>query len=641
MPVKIHESGSAASPLSRPHPEVMMWFGLSFIAPLYFGLISFGYVSLSNDVIQDDARLHIVWLQRLIDPALFPDDAIAHYYAATQAAGFKVVYAIAASIGVAPLELAKLLPLGLALITTAYVFWVTLLILPVPMSGTMTTLILNQNVWLKDDLISATPRAFVYPIFAAFLYYVLRGSGIGSLIALVLLGLFYPQMMLVAFGVLTLRLLPWSRWFQNRTSIHETLAIAPRRLNHLFSARPFFSMPKDWRRSWSLMVTRRAVLTWLIALVMTVGLLLFFSHRVEAQAGPLISLTDMLSMPEFGTNGRREYFGVPPLQFAFSGASGLRFPLFPPIIVLGAALPVVRRSFQSLVPTGLTPDSRILAEILLSALGLFFLAHAIFPTLYLPSRYTFYSVRFVMAIATGLVLTLVLHKSWNWLKRRQQSIVRWTKLDRLKAILGVVFAIAVITVPAIPSLFLSCHGWVVGQMPAIYQMLAQRPKDTLVASIVPEVSNVPAFSQRSVLVAEEFAIPYHAQFYTLMTERMTNLLHAQYSSDLSTVQTWIQTSGADVWIVDQAFAEPEYLIQQAWLLNSSIRATVMAVHQQLLRSLDANMQPALVATIPSCTIVTDANFIALDTSCISQLGTVNEGITDSVVGSALVNGQSL
>jgi len=39
--------------------------------------------------------------------------------------------------------------------------------LPVPTAGFIATLLLNQSLWMKDDLVSA-PRAFVYPLFLAF-----------------------------------------------------------------------------------------------------------------------------------------------------------------------------------------------------------------------------------------------------------------------------------------------------------------------------------------------------------------------------------------------------------------------------------------------------------------------------------------
>lgn len=131
--------------------NVDFWLVASFLSPLYFGIISLIYSTSSDYIVQDDARLHVVWLQQLVDPELFVGDAIAHYFQAIQPAGFKVLYGFVASLGVEPLMFSKVLPLLLALISTAYIFRVALLILPVPMCGVLTTLLLNQNIWIRDD----------------------------------------------------------------------------------------------------------------------------------------------------------------------------------------------------------------------------------------------------------------------------------------------------------------------------------------------------------------------------------------------------------------------------------------------------------------------------------------------------------
>jgi len=82
--------------------------------------------------------------------------------------------------GINPLLLNKLLPPVLGVLTTGYCFGVCLEMLPLPGAGFTATLLLNQIIWMKDDLVSATPRAFAYPLFLAFLYYLLRRSLLGS-----------------------------------------------------------------------------------------------------------------------------------------------------------------------------------------------------------------------------------------------------------------------------------------------------------------------------------------------------------------------------------------------------------------------------------------------------------------------------
>jgi hypothetical protein len=46
------------------------------------------------------------------------------------------------------------------LLTTGYCFGVCVQLLPVPMTGFIGALLLNQNLWMQDGLISATPKAF-------------------------------------------------------------------------------------------------------------------------------------------------------------------------------------------------------------------------------------------------------------------------------------------------------------------------------------------------------------------------------------------------------------------------------------------------------------------------------------------------
>jgi len=107
---------------SFKNPVVAFWLAISFISPLYFGLISLFHTTSSRYIVQDDARLHIVWLQRLTDPDLFPDDIIADYFGIIQPAGFKLLYRLAAAAGIEALTLAKILPLVLAVISTAYLY---------------------------------------------------------------------------------------------------------------------------------------------------------------------------------------------------------------------------------------------------------------------------------------------------------------------------------------------------------------------------------------------------------------------------------------------------------------------------------------------------------------------------------------
>ncbi|NJO80131.1 MAG: hypothetical protein HC827_17530 [Cyanobacteria bacterium RM1_2_2] len=546
-----------------------IWFLLSLAIPLYFGLISLHYAFSQDYLIQDDARLHIVWLQQLVDSDLFPADLLANYYQTIQATGFKAFYWIMAQVGISPLLLAKLLPPFLALIATGYLFHLTLLLLPMPACGFLTTLLLNQNIWLKDDLISATPRAFIYPLFTAFLYYLLRRSPVPLLIALTLTSLFYPQVALVELGILTLRL-----WSGESRKNYKPYAL------------------------------------WLTAVILVGITVLPFQQQITAQFGEILTAAEMQQMPEFGLNGRREYFGVDPVSFAFRGASGLRLPLFPPILWASLGLPILLRT-QSPTVNAMTSEVKLLLQIGVASVTLFLLAHLLFPQLYLPSRYTFYSFRIGMPLAAGIVLWIGLAAGWRWWRRLSQP----SFLQKFSMGLVSLFAVAVVVIPAIPALFLDTQGWIVGTQPQIYQFLAEQPKDTLIASLTPETDNLPAFTQRSVLVSRELALAYHPAFYDTMQQRMSDLLAAQYSSDLATLQAVIQKYGIDFWLLDQQFASPDYLAQQDWLRYSSVQNTVDAT----IRRLEQGTVPAIRQTFAACTAISENNLIVLKATCIGAV----------------------
>jgi len=553
---------------------------MSLLIPLYFGGVSIYHAFSHPYIVQDDARLHIVWLQRLIDPQLFPSDVIADYYTSLQALGFRALYGAIAHLGMEPLVAAKVLPLLLALVATVYLVRLTALLWPHPLAGLLVALVFNQNIWLKDDLISATPRAFIYPLFAAFLYYLVRRSRLPCLAVMALQGLVYPQLLLVSLATLTVQLA--------RGRLYPTTPRGDGRL-------------------------------WLMGLGVTVAIALFFSQSLSQEWGDLATAAQMQAMREFGPDGRRPYFGVSPLSFWFRGASGLRFPLFPPILWAAVGLPFFlnignRKDKRSgLQIPNISPAAIVLADVLLGSLGLFILAHGLFPRLYLPSRYTFYSSRMVMAIAAGLVLTGLLEAGWQWWRTRRAD--RLSLLHRFGMALTGLFAIAVVTLPAIPPLFLDTHGWIVGTHPGLYRFLAAQPPDWVIASLAPEADNLPAFAQRSVLVNEEVAIAYHPRFYRQMTERMVALIALHYSPDLATVQSVIRRYSIDAILIERQFATPDYLARQTWLTHSVIQPAVAEAIAQLHRG----NSPALAATLSRCSAYSEENLILLSGLCIEEV----------------------
>lgn len=559
------------------------WLSASLSITLYFGLISVYYAFSQNYIVQDDARQHVVWLQKYIDPQLFPNDLIANYFTTLAPVGYTFFYWIMARLRVEPIILAKILPLFLGLIATIYLFNFSLKIFPNFFDAFLINWLFNQVIWLSDDLISATPRAFVYPIFAAFLYYLSTRSLFPLLITLALQGLFYPQLLLVEIAILTVDLFDWNGFKPRFTKNKKNYVF-------LFSG---------------------LVVTFIVLLPIILE---------RSQFSTVVTPEQMKTMPEFGWRGRNQYFGVNPIQFLLLGNSGLKIPLFPSIIWLGFALPFLLKSPSPLI-SSITTEIKILWQIIIASLGMFFLAHILLPKLHLPSRYTHHSFRFVMPIAAGIVLLVLLEKGWQWLQQKKQARAKFkTKESILMGLIGLGAAVVIIF-PMLPPVFLGLfHTWIVGSEPTLYQFLAKQPKDILVASLAPEIDNIPAFSQRSILVGREFALAYHPNYYNEMKERAIALINAQYSLDLSVTKNVIQKYGIDFLILERKAFDSDYLLKQEWLIRSSFRDVVYEANERLKKG----EKLALEQYRDRCSSLATENLIILNTACLIKINSLLE-----------------
>ena len=537
--------------LSTRNRQLVIWLLLSLCVPLYFGALTLGSQFNHAYIVQDDARQHVVYLQRLLDPQSFPNDLIADYFTAIAPIGYKALYWSAAQVGIPPLTFAQFLPIILSLIATGYLFFTCLYLFPVPFSGFLATLIFNQQIWLKSDLVSATPRAFVYPIFAAFLYYLLKKSLIPTLFTILLQGAFFPQLVFVQAGVLIL-------------------------------------------------CCKRSNLTFCLAGILTAALVIGAYAATISDFGPAITASQMRQMPEYGFQGRNEYFGVSPLAFWFLGNSGLRIPLFPSIIWAGFGLPLLRRTKLA--------QTAILGQVLLASLVMYGLAHLLLLKLHFPSRYTYHTLRIILSIAAGIVLTRWLEAGWRWLQSADLSQLRTKVLISLTAI----FAAALIIVPALPALFLQFQGWVIGEAPTIYDYLSAQPQGTLVASLAQEANSIPAFTGQSTFVGREFALPHHPLYYQQFIQRSHDLIQAQYSSSKSEVNQFIEHYHIDFWLIDRHAFTADYFANQDWLIHSSLQTTVA----QQIRRLQQGQQPVTQQTIDRCTVASTPSLILLKAACI-------------------------
>ena len=557
--------------------EVIFWFILSMTLAVLYGFLALKKAFLSSLSVQDDARQHIFWMQRFFNADLFPNDLIADYFQSVAPAGYTWLYKSLAFIGINPLILAKIIPFILGLICTYYIFRITLEILPVTMAGFIAALVMNQAIWMKDDVASATPRAFIYPFFLAFLYYLIRGSLVRMGIAIALVGLFYPQYVFVASGMLILRLICWRNGRFQFSSEKQDFIFCGVGLSTAF----FVLLPYA---------------------------------LTSSEFGPTISREAAMKLREFYPNGRSTFFHVHPKDFWLTGKRSGIFPksLFTPATqCAGLVLPFLL-SFGSAFPLIKNITSRIwlLVHLLLSSLGMFFIAHILLFRLHLPSRYTGLSFRIIIALATAIALTLIIDALFNWAENREKFPIKFRPIISL-VLTGLILA-SLVLYPAFVKGF-PLVKYKVGRATDLYDFFREQPDDILIASLEEEANLLPTFAQRSILLGREYAIPYQVGYYTQFRQRVIDLIVAQYSSDLIDVKSFIQKYGVDFWMVHRGSFTPEYVEKNSWLMQYESA-------QDAVTFLQLGYIPALATTIPICTVFQNDSLFVLDANCILRKG---------------------
>ena len=576
--------------------QIIFWFSLSLTFSVVYAILALQQAFASQYVVQDDARQHVFWMLRYVDPSLFPNDLIADYFQSVAPWGYSSLYRTIAFFGIDPLFFNKLLPLFIGVFTTSYCFGVTLQIIPLPFSGFLATLIFNQNIWGKDDLVSATPRAFTYLFFLAFLYYLLRKSLLPSLAAIVLLGIFYPQYVFICSGILILRLLDWDGIFNWNNKYFRS---SQQKHDYLFCAAG-----------------------------LGVAFLVMLPYALKSsEFAPVITVAQAKQLPEFWSGGRTSFFSNNLVNYFLGGRSGIfgRFTFIPATICTGFLLPLLMY-FPDRFPVlkNVRREIIVLFQILVVSLGMHVLAHLLLFKLHLPNRYTEHSLRTILPISAAIFLTAILQFvlfNFNRNINKNRSVNIYNFFRQLFALIFASFLVIAL-IFYYPSFIKNFpkSAYKVGHVPALYEFFQKQPKDILIASITEESNNLPTFSQRSILIGREYAIPYHSGYYQKFRQRIIDLTQAQYSEDLNNVKTFIQKYGVDFWLLQTKAFTPEY-IQKNSLLKQYYRSNLdkdklVKLTKDKFQSLQQGNIPALSKTVPNCTSAKIQDFIVLDAKCI-------------------------
>ena len=518
-------------------------------------------------VFADDVRQHLLWMFRLIDPKLFPDDPIVDYFQSIAPPGFAALYRLFAAGGIDPLLASKVIPFVLGLLTAAYLFGTALRTVRSPAIAALATVLLCQAVWLSSDLCSATPRAFFYPLFCAFLYYHVSNRRIAVLVTIFLETIFFPPAVLISLGILALDLVHWeNRW------------------------------PKFSRE-------RRAYLFFGSALLLASLALLPFLHSA-GKFGPIISYSEAKQMSEFAPGGRVPFFYPGFWNYWVIGAAGLHIQSRPFWLFAAFLWPIfacMPRSFPMFdrIRSGTWP----LLQIAASSLILFGVSHALLFELYLPSRYTQHSTRVLFAIAGAAAIVALV----DYLFRRSQLRAPRSSFMLVASVFATLLLLWIVFYPLCLSEFPRVH-YVTGKAPDLYRFFSAQPPNIRIASLADEANNLPAICRRSIIFGVETAVPFHPGYYLPLRQRGLEIARAQYSADLAVVQKCIRDQHIDFWLLDRGAFRPEHLRYNRALRQLKLNVVLPAGHT-----------PFLQHPPPHSIVFSNPHFVVIDAQVVLAL----------------------
>ena len=566
---KIHKFFSFPTE-KKTSPRTVFFFSLTLILAIFYGFLAMQKGFGGDYIIQDDARQHVFWMQRFLDSELFPHDLIADYYQSIAPVGFTGLYKFMAWIGIPPLVFNKILPTILGVITAGYCFGVCLEIVPIPSAAFMASMLLSQNLWMQDTVISGKAASFLHPLLMAFLYYFIQKKVLAVVIVIGLFGLFYPIYILVCSALLIMQLFSWKK---GKIGLSKS--------------------KKDY-------------ILCFVGLGVAFIVLLPYVLK-SSEFAPIVTAAEARMLPEFQVGARASFFNdSDPWEFWFNGSrTGIRLPsaLMPPFVFGGLLLPILLKFPQRFELAKLvTPKVRVLLQLTISGLTLFFLAHALLFKLYIPSRYTQHTLRFVMTIAAGIVLILLL-----------DELFKWAKQIKLRQIIVLSLTLFLVVTPYLYSLFtpkFPYTGYLRGEAPKLYQFFSAQPKDILIASIDVEANSLPSFSRRSILVGSEYGIPYHLGYYRQIRQRAFDLINAQYSLEYAQVKEFIDTYGIDFWLLRKSAFTPDYLANDPWIRQ------YQPATEKAIETLETGKIPIIAKLMNSCSVIDSQDLVVLSTSCI-------------------------
>lgn len=455
--------------------------------------------------VQDDVNQYVPAVYAFSDEGLskayLDGDLILSYMVAKNSPGhLYLYYAFARYFD--PLILTKILPFLLAALSSL-LFYMIIKVLKNETAGFYAALIFSFYVWTsKYGFFSGgLPKAFAFPLLLLFIYFFLKKKIILCVLTLVLQILFYP--------------------------IAAVLSLAVYGIS-------FFKRNKREKKS--------------LIIFCCIGLACFLlSWFIYLQPneflGRTVNLSKMITMPEFGPDGRDRLFLDSFFDFLVSeDGSGILvsrtiFFLFPVFVLSFFYL----RKKRFKIP-------EILLNILYSSFIVFSFSYVLLLYLFFPGRY----LEFTLPIFIIAVISFSIAEVFDSFFRRL----------KYKALIHLLFTVFIIIVFK-PFLHTNLENF----EHEIYSDIVELPQDAFLAGHPYDMDPVLTFTKRRVFIQFEVSTAWYKNYYARIRQRTYDFFKAYYSDSLDEVFNFCDKYGITHLVVNKRHFSPEYLKKQNYYLE--------------------------------------------------------------------------
>jgi hypothetical protein len=270
-----------------------------------------------------------------------------------------------------------------------------------------------------------------------------------------------------------------------------------------------------------------------VAIALTV--LVWAYAGADAMFGPRVDRAMAHAMPEFGADGRAEFFGTAFPRFWFRGpSSGVGAGVAEAVAtVLGSLLLLCRVASRR---------HAVGVALLVAGVVSFFAAHATLFALHLPNRY----VSTIWPVAQTMGVALVVPREIRR-DRTRSFLGGLVFLGCSAAAVGLV-GFAIVRTPLAAARAL---GRVADEdQRALHAFLATLRKDALVAAFPTDADAIPLRARRSVLASDETAQPYWLGYYGPEKARLEASLRACYATSWTDLDAFAARERVTVFVAN-------------------------------------------------------------------------------------------